>query len=177
MQELRRMSCILPVWLINIKIQSTLNVPLPYALNYHFDNGVFRGLAFANYRLPEDAEVVVKEVNGFELSGRKLRVEYKRMLPQLTEQEREQRRKEKEEAFAERRYPTASKYLHDKDRQAKLNDSECHHISGDIPMFWLVYISGFSWSERPQRFETLRSNYCFQKRSQPNRIAVTDHFE
>lgn len=58
-----------------------MNVPTAYALNYHFDNGVFRGLAFANYKTPEEAEIVINTLNGLDISGRKLRVEYKKMLP------------------------------------------------------------------------------------------------
>ncbi|KAI9478328.1 MAG: hypothetical protein EXX96DRAFT_244129 [Benjaminiella poitrasii] len=58
-----------------------LDIPAAYAFNYHFDNGVFRGLAFANYRTPEEAEIVVNTINGYEIGGRKLRVEFKKMLP------------------------------------------------------------------------------------------------
>lgn len=57
-----------------------MDVPAAYAFNYHFDNGVFRGLAFANYRTPEETEIVVNTINGLEIGGRKLRVEYKRVL-------------------------------------------------------------------------------------------------
>jgi RNA recognition motif-containing protein len=62
-----------------------LDVPAAYAFNYHFDNGVFRGLAFANYRTPEETEIVVNTINGLEIGGRKLRVEYKKMLPNMME--------------------------------------------------------------------------------------------
>lgn len=58
-----------------------MEVPAAYAFNYHFDNGVFRGLAFANYRTPDEAEIVVNTINGLEIGGRKLRVEYKKVLP------------------------------------------------------------------------------------------------
>lgn len=64
-----------------LTILNNLEIPRPYAFNYHFDNGVFRGLAFANYRTPEDTDQVVATLNGFEVQGRKLRVEYKRVLP------------------------------------------------------------------------------------------------
>jgi RNA recognition motif-containing protein len=57
-----------------------MDVPAAYAFNYHFDNGVFRGLAFANYRTAEETEIVVNTINGLEIGGRKLRVEYKRVL-------------------------------------------------------------------------------------------------
>lgn len=69
--------------LIILFIQASLDVPTAYAFNYHFDNGVFRGLAFANYRTPEETEIVVNTVNGLEIGGRKLRVEYKKMLPNM----------------------------------------------------------------------------------------------
>ncbi|CAO3627332.1 unnamed protein product [Cunninghamella blakesleeana] len=56
------------------------NIPTPYALNYHYDNGTFRGLAFANYKNPEETVEAMKALNDLEISGRKLRVEFKRQL-------------------------------------------------------------------------------------------------
>lgn len=69
-------------------------LPQPYAFNYNFANGVFRGLAFANFRSAEDTRVVIQAMNGMEIEGRKLRVEHKRMLP---EAERERLEWEKRE--------------------------------------------------------------------------------
>ena len=70
-----------------VQLMTELNLPLPYAFNYHFDNGVFRGLAFANFTSAEETATVIEVLNHFELQGRKLRVEYKKMLP-LQERER-----------------------------------------------------------------------------------------
>ncbi|OAV98397.1 hypothetical protein PTTG_25648 [Puccinia triticina 1-1 BBBD Race 1] len=56
-------------------------------LHYHFDNGVFRGLAFANFQSASEADAAVAGLNGFDISGRKLRVEYKKVL-QAGEKER-----------------------------------------------------------------------------------------
>ncbi|KAF8589947.1 hypothetical protein K439DRAFT_1404167 [Ramaria rubella] len=71
----------------------SLNIPTPYAFNYHLDPaGSFRGLAFANFRLPHDADAVVAALNGFDVQGRKLRVEYKKVL-QAGEKERIEREK------------------------------------------------------------------------------------
>ncbi|KAI9836009.1 MAG: hypothetical protein M1838_005143 [Thelocarpon superellum] len=75
-----------------VQLMTDLNLPLPYAFNYHFDNGVFRGLAFANFTTAEETAVVIDHLNHFELQGRKLRVEYKKMLP-LAERERIEREK------------------------------------------------------------------------------------
>lgn len=58
----------------------SLGAPLPYAFNYHHDNGIFRGLAFANFRAPDEAASVVAALNGYDVQGRKLRVEYKKVL-------------------------------------------------------------------------------------------------
>lgn len=74
------------------EVMAQMNLPLPYAFNYHFDNGVFRGLAFANFTSPEETAMVIEHLNHFELQGRKLRVEYKKMLP-LQERERIEREK------------------------------------------------------------------------------------
>ncbi|KAF7729444.1 hypothetical protein EC973_004424 [Apophysomyces ossiformis] len=76
---------------------STMDIPAPYAFNYHLDNGVFRGLAFANYRTPQETDLVVKVLNGLDVGGRKLRVEYKRVLPAALEKEKEDRKRGKEE--------------------------------------------------------------------------------
>lgn len=71
-----------------------MSLPQPYAFNYHFDNGVFRGLAFANFQSAEDTRIVIEAMNGLDVHGRKLRVEYKKMLP---EAERERIEREKRE--------------------------------------------------------------------------------
>ncbi|CAO3570851.1 unnamed protein product [Mortierella alpina] len=73
-----------------LAILDGLDIPKPYAFNYHFDNGVFRGLAFANYRTAEETEIVVSAVNGLEVSGRKLRVEFKKVMPAAEQEKREQ---------------------------------------------------------------------------------------
>ncbi|OAL02581.1 hypothetical protein IQ06DRAFT_345586 [Phaeosphaeriaceae sp. SRC1lsM3a] len=75
-----------------VSLMTDLRLPLPYAFNYHFDNGVFRGLAFANFTTAEETASVIESMNHFELNGRKLRVEYKKMLP-LAERERIEREK------------------------------------------------------------------------------------
>lgn len=73
--------------------KASLSIPTPYAFNYHVDGaGAFRGLAFANFRLPADADAVVAALNGFDVQGRKLRVEYKKVL-QAGEKERIEREK------------------------------------------------------------------------------------
>lgn len=77
-----------------LDVMTKLNLPLPYAFNYHFDNGVFRGLAFANFTSTDETSSVVNQLNGREIGGRKLRVEYKKMLPA---QERERIEREKRE--------------------------------------------------------------------------------
>ncbi|KAI1295986.1 hypothetical protein EDD11_007620 [Mortierella claussenii] len=73
-----------------LAILDNLDIPKPYAFNYHFDNGVFRGLAFANYRTAEETEIVVSAVNGLDVSGRKLRVEFKKVMPAAEQEKREQ---------------------------------------------------------------------------------------
>ena len=73
--------------------QVSLSIPTPYAFNYHLDqSGSFRGLAFANFRQASDADAVVAALNGFDVQGRKLRVEYKKVL-QAGEKERIEREK------------------------------------------------------------------------------------
>ncbi|KAK1229080.1 Peptidyl-prolyl cis-trans isomerase pin4 [Marasmius sp. AFHP31] len=76
-----------------LDIIASLSIPTPYAFNYHLDQqGAFRGLAFANFRQAVDADAVVAALNGFDVQGRKLRVEYKKVL-QASEKERIEREK------------------------------------------------------------------------------------
>ena len=91
-----------------VQLMTELNLPLPYAFNYHFDNGVFRGLAFANFTSAEETATVIDMLNHFELQGRKLRVEYKKMLP-LQERERiEREKRERRGQLEEQHRPMAS---------------------------------------------------------------------
>lgn len=75
-----------------VSVMTDMGLPLPYAFNYHFDQGVFRGLAFANFTTAEETACVINSLNHYDLAGRKLRVEYKKMLP-LVERERIEREK------------------------------------------------------------------------------------
>ncbi|KAH8108449.1 hypothetical protein DFH11DRAFT_1516728 [Phellopilus nigrolimitatus] len=98
-----------------LDIIASLAIPTPYAFNYHLDTqGAFRGLAFANFRQSVDADAVVAALNGFDVQGRKLRVEYKKVL-QAGEKERIEREKalrrmrsmqlEKEQQQVQQPYP------------------------------------------------------------------------
>jgi hypothetical protein len=75
-----------------LQIMEELGLVPPYAFNYHYDTGVFRGLAFANFHTPQETDACVAAMNGFEIQGRKLRVEYKKVL-QAGEKERIERDK------------------------------------------------------------------------------------
>lgn len=88
-----------------IEIMSNYNLPLPYAFNYHFDNGVFRGLAFANFTTPEETQAVIQHMNNFPLEGRKLRVEYKKMLPQAERDRIEREKRERRGQLEEQHRP------------------------------------------------------------------------
>jgi hypothetical protein len=78
-----------------VALMSEMELPLPYAFNYHFDNGMFRGIAFANFAHLEETRHVISAMNHLELQGRKLRVEYRKMLSaeernRIEREEREQ---------------------------------------------------------------------------------------
>lgn len=90
-----------------LEVMTKLNLPLPYAFNYHFDNGVFRGLAFANFTSTDETTTVVTQLNGREIGGRKLRVEYKKMLP-LAERERIEREKREKRGQLEEQHRSTS---------------------------------------------------------------------
>jgi RNA recognition motif-containing protein len=61
------------------EILMAMNTTAPQSINLHFDNmGVFRGMAFIKYRAIDDAIKVYESLNGYDVGGRKVRVEYKR---------------------------------------------------------------------------------------------------
>lgn len=94
-----------------VGIMTEMGLPLPYAFNYHFDNGVFRGLAFANFTNPEETATVIDSMNHFELNGRKLRVEYKKMLPAAERERIEREKRERRGQLEEQHRPMAPQTL------------------------------------------------------------------
>ena len=90
-----------------VQIMTDMGLPLPYAFNYHFDNGVFRGLAFANFTNPDETAAVIEHMNHFELNGRKLRVEYKKMLPAAERERIEREKRERRGQLEEQHRPMA----------------------------------------------------------------------
>lgn len=76
-------------------IMMEMQLPMPYAFNYHFEGDAFRGLAFANFLNEEDTAHVIAKLNQQEIMGRKLRVEYKKQLPDHERERIEREKKEK----------------------------------------------------------------------------------
>ena len=104
-----------------VDLMTQMNLPLPYAFNYHFDNGVFRGLAFANFTSADETHVVIEALNHYDLQGRKLRVEYKKMLP-LQERERiEREKRERRGQLEEQHRPLGGPQLHNQPSMSSLS--------------------------------------------------------
>ncbi|CAD6505796.1 BgTH12-01283 [Blumeria graminis f. sp. triticale] len=105
-----------------LQLMTDMTLPLPYAFNYHFDQGVFRGLAFANFSSPEETKIVIEHMNSMDLNGRKLRVEYKKMLP-IQERERIERdKREKRGQLEEQHRPIPPGQVHNPlHNQASIN--------------------------------------------------------
>ena len=111
------------------ELMTHMNLPLPYAFNYHFDNGVFRGLAFANFTSAEETATVIDHLNHYELHGRKLRVEYKKMLP-IQERERiEREKRERRGQLEEQHRPMATPGLQNQHSMSSLTS----HIPATSP--------------------------------------------
>lgn len=82
-----------------VLLQESLGLVTPFAFNFHYDTPLqpnaqpmFRGLAFANFRLAEEAAAAQAALNGYDIHGRKLRVEFKRHL-RMGEKEKIEREK------------------------------------------------------------------------------------
>lgn len=106
-----------------VAIMTDMHLPLPYAFNYHFDNGVFRGLAFANFTTPEETQQVIDVMNHLELQGRKLRVEYKKMLPAAERDRIERDKRERRGQLQEQHQPMNSNQLHNQGSVTSLNSN------------------------------------------------------
>lgn len=111
-----------------VALMTEMNLPLPYAFNYHFDNGVFRGLAFANFTTAEETSTVIEAMNHMDLQGRKLRVEYKKMLPAAERERIERDKRERRGQLEEQHRPitTSAPPLHS---QASVNSLHSNTIS------------------------------------------------
>ena len=111
-----------------------MTLPKPYAFNYHFDNGTFRGLAFANFHSPEETQHVIRALNGYELIGRKLRVEYKKVLPadqrERIEQQKRQKAVQEDPAIA-----ASLRAKTDKKLEIDLNDPATLQIYSSLLLF------------------------------------------
>jgi RNA recognition motif-containing protein len=71
----------LPFSLKTEKLQEILNKceVKPTSVNYHVDaSGMFRGMAFAKYKNTDESSKAYELLNGLEVFGRKIRVEFKR---------------------------------------------------------------------------------------------------
>jgi len=103
-----------------VQLMTEMGLPLPYAFNYHFDNGIFRGLAFANFTTAEETAVVIDAMNHYELCGRKLRVEYKKMLPLMERERIEREKRERRGQLQEQHQPLPSQ-LHNQPSMSSLS--------------------------------------------------------
>jgi len=73
----------LPFQLKQEKLEEILNSfeSKPLNVSYLYDGtGMFRGMAFVKYKEIDHATKVFEKLNGFEITGRKVRVEYKRIV-------------------------------------------------------------------------------------------------
>ncbi|SCU89054.1 LAMI_0D12244g1_1 [Lachancea mirantina] len=109
-----------------LEVIAKMTLPLPYAFNYHFDNGIFRGLAFANFATTEETTQVVQTLNGKEIGGRKLRVEYKKMLPQAERERIERGKREKRGQLEEQHRSTSNVSLQSLGKSAAPGPNSSH---------------------------------------------------
>lgn len=118
-----------------VSLMTEMRLPLPYAFNYHFDNGIFRGLAFANFTTAEETGQVINAMNHLELQGRKLRVEYKKMLPAQERERIERDKREKRGQLQEQHQPLPpSQVTNPLHTQASMNSlSSNHHPPSHSP--------------------------------------------
>ena len=112
-----------------VNVMTEMGLPIPYAFNYHFDNGVFRGLAFANFTTPDETAAVIQGMNHLDLHGRKLRVEYKKMLPQAERDRIEREKRERRGQLEEQHRPMAASQLHTQQSMSSLSS----HVPAHSP--------------------------------------------
>ncbi|KAF7876303.1 hypothetical protein EAF04_001399 [Stromatinia cepivora] len=65
-----------------VNLMLNMGLPSPYAFIYHFNNGIFRGRAFAYFVNNSETRQVIDAMHNLKLGGKSLRVEYKRYVPQ-----------------------------------------------------------------------------------------------
>jgi len=98
----------LPFNLKTEKLQEILNnfEVRPTSVNYHVDaSGMFRGMAFAKYKNIDESSKAYELLNGLEVAGRKIRVEFKRKSSNASANPSQQKlEKEKQEKTPEKQY-------------------------------------------------------------------------
>jgi len=85
----------LPFQLKQDKLEEMLNALKckPLNVSYLYDgSGTFRGMAFVKYREIEHATKVFEAINNMDIAGRKVRVEYKRVMAEAEPQEDDARK-------------------------------------------------------------------------------------
>ncbi|KAH8820685.1 putative RNA-binding post-transcriptional regulator cip2 [Xylogone sp. PMI_703] len=141
-----------------VALMTEMNLPLPYAFNYHFDNGVFRGLAFANFTTAEETSQVIEAMNHMDLQGRKLRVEYKKMLPAAERDRIERDKRERRGQLQEQHQPMQPGSLH--------NQASLSSINSGIP--------ATSPSPVSMRTDMKLSEFCYNQSDFVSSIAGID---
>lgn len=61
----------------------TMDLPIPWAFNYHLRNGAFKCLAFANFKCFYDARAMILALKSANICGRVLVAEYKKVHPAM----------------------------------------------------------------------------------------------
>ncbi|KAF4626267.1 hypothetical protein G7Y89_g11894 [Cudoniella acicularis] len=116
-----------------VALMTDMNLPLPYAFNYHFDNGVFRGLAFANFTTAEETSQVIDTMNHMDLQGRKLRVEYKKMLPAAERERIERDKRERRGQLEEQHRPITNAAIPSLHSQTSMNSLHSNTMPTSSP--------------------------------------------
>lgn len=116
-----------------VAIMTDMSLPLPYAFNYHFDNGVFRGLAFANFTTADETATVIDHMNHMELQGRKLRVEYKKMLPAMEREKIERDKRERRGQLEEQHRPSNNSGIMHQASMTSLNSAHAPSPAPPLP--------------------------------------------
>ena len=138
-----------------VELMIDLGLPLPYAFNYHFDNGVFRGCAFASFISAEETARVIEGLDQFVLRGRILHVEYGKMPSPSSLLERELIKRERCETGlsvpSERRESSP-----ESTNKISMAFSTCAMVD--------IYRTGFGKNKRYE-FEYWGTSYIWSRRS------------
>jgi RNA recognition motif-containing protein len=121
-----------------------IGLPLPIKLNYNYENRSFTGIAFADFETCGEATTFMDAVNDMTLQGRKLRAEYKTILPAIELDRIKHEKWEREEQEKLKRQEQQRREQQERWERQEQHESRSTTLSEDLYFYSCCHTLTFS---------------------------------